>query len=176
MKKPKFHLFNKQKSEIEQNELFYKYFMNQYINPNISFIINEEKKMIIHYKKESFIFSEQYLFESIYFPRIEIKNILSQEKKKYITKFLNSIKENFDVVISGFKISKIYFPSNSLFNFLSLIKFDSKILLLSNKFQESENLICIESKLINNNLFNCDFIICRIHKSLLDSNIFSLNK
>ena len=176
MRKPKFHLFNKQKSEIEQNELFYKYFMNQYINPNISFIINEEKKMIIHYKKETFVFSVQYLFESIYFPRIEIKNILSQEEKKYITKFLNSIKENFDVVISGFKISKIYFPSNSLFNFLSLIKFDSKILLLSNKFQESENLICIESKLINNNLFNCDFIICRIHKSLLDSNIFSLNK
>ena len=50
--------------------------MNQYKNPNISFIINEEKKMIIHYKKESFIFSEQYLFESIYFPRIEIKNII----------------------------------------------------------------------------------------------------
>ncbi len=176
MKKSKFHLFNKQKSEIEQNELFYKYFMYQYINPNISFIINEEKNMIIHYKKETFIFSVQYLFESIYFPRIEIKNILSQEKKKYITKFLNSIKENFDVVISGFKISKIYYPSNSLFNFLSLIKFDSKILLLSNKFHESENLICIQSKLINNNLFNCDFIICRIHKSLLDSNVFSLNK
>ncbi len=60
--------------------------MNQYINPNISFIINEEKKMIIHYKKESFIFSEQYLFESIYFPRIEIKNIIQMHmllKQKY---------------------------------------------------------------------------------------------
>ena len=62
MKKSKFHLFNKQKSEIEQNELFYKYFMNKYINPNITFIINEEKKMIIHYKKETFVFSVQYLF------------------------------------------------------------------------------------------------------------------
>ena len=50
--------------------------MNQYINPNISFIINEEKKMIIHYKKETFVFSVKYLFESIHFPRIEIKNII----------------------------------------------------------------------------------------------------
>lgn len=176
MKKPNFHLFNKQKSEIEINEVFNKYFMNQYINPNISFIINQEKKMIIQYKKENYIFSVKYLFESIYFPRIEIKNILSKEEKKCITIYLNSIKENFNIAISGFKISKVYFPSNSLFNLLSSIKFDSKILLLSNKFQESENLICVESKLINNNIFNCEFIICRIHKSLLDSNSFSLNK
>jgi hypothetical protein len=168
-KKPKFHLFNKQKNEIEQNEVINQYFINQNLNPNISYIINNEKKMIIQYHKNKFIFSVNYLFESIYFPKIEIKSILSTNKKKDIILYINSINENFNIIISGFKITKIYCPSNSLFNLLSSIKLDSKILLLSNKFIKTENLICITPKLIHNINSECEFIICRINESLIKS-------
>ncbi len=168
-KKPKFHLFNKQKNEIEQNEVINQYFINQNLNPNISYIINNEKKMIIQYHKNKFIFAVNYLFESIYFPKIEIKSILSTNKKKDIILYINSINENFNIIISGFKITKIYCPSNSLFNLLSSIKLDSKILLLSNKFIKTENLICITPKLIHNINSECEFIICRINESLIKS-------
>ena len=166
-KKPKFHIFNKQKNEIERNEFINQYFINQYLNPNISCIINNEKKMIIQYHKKKFIFSVNYLFESIYFPKIEIKSILSTNIKKDLILYINSINENFNIAISGFKITKIYFPSNSLFNLLSSIKFNSKILLLSNKLIKTENLICIAPKLIHNIKFDCEFIICRINESLI---------
>lgn len=168
-KKPKFHLFNKQKNEIEQNEVINQYFINQHLNPNISSIINNEKKMIIQYHKKKFIFSVNYLFESIFFPKIEVKSILSTNKKKDIILYINSINENFNIIISGFKITKIYYPSNTLFNLLSSIKFDSKILLLSNKFIKTENLICITPNLIHNINFDCEFIICRINESLIKS-------
>ena len=168
-KKPKFHILNKQKNEIEQNEVINQYFINQHLNPNISSIINNEKKMIIQYHKKKFIFSVNYLFESIFFPKIEVKSILSTNKKKDIILYINSINENFNIIISGFKITKIYYPSNTLFNLLSSIKFDSKILLLSNKFIKTENLICITPNLIHNINFDCEFIICRINESLIKS-------
>ena len=168
-KKSKFHILNKQKNEIEQNEVINQYFINQHLNPNISSIINNEKKMIIQYHKKKFIFSVNYLFESIFFPKIEVKSILSTNKKKDIILYINSINENFNIIISGFKITKIYYPSNTLFNLLSSIKFDSKILLLSNKFMKTENLICITPNLIHNINFDCEFIICRINESLIKS-------
>ncbi len=168
-KKSKFHILNKQKNEIEQNEVINQYFINQHLNPNISSIINNEKKMIIQYHKKKFIFSVNYLFESIFFPKIEVKSILSTNKKKDIILYINSINENFNIIISGFKITKIYYPSNTLFNLLSSIKFDSKILLLSNKFIKTENLICITPNLIHNINFDCEFIICRINESLIKS-------
>jgi len=161
--KPQFHLFEKPNNEIEKIKIINEYFLNQFLNPKITFLTNIQNNLIISHNKEKYIFSVNYLFESISFPRIEINRFLTYHEKKIVISDLNNnIKNtNFNFAISGFSISKIIYPSNSVFNFLSLLK-SNKIFLLSNQLKNNEELICICSKLINN-IFESEFIICRLN-------------
>ena len=161
--KSQFHYIEKPNNEIEKIKIINEYFLNQFLNPKITFLTNIQNNLIISHNKEKYIFSVNYLFESISFPRIEINRFLTYHEKKIVISDLNNnIKNtNFNFAISGFSISKIIYPSNSVFNFLSLLK-SNKIFLLSNQLKNNEELICICSKLINN-IFESEFIICRLN-------------
>ena len=185
LEKSHFHFFEKPNKEIEKNNFINEYFLNQFLNPQITFLTNIENKIIISYNKEKHIFPVHYLFESIPFPRIEINRFLTiQEKKIVISDLNNNINDsNFKFAVSGFSISKILNPSNSVFNFLSILK-SNKIFLLSNKLKNNEELICICSRLINN-ILKSEFVICRLNlyrklekniiKQINDKKIFEID-
>ena len=133
IEKSQFHYIEKPNNEIEKIKIINEYFLNQFLNPKITFLTNIENKIIISYNKEKHIFPVHYLFESIPFPRIEINRFLTIQEKKIVTSDLNNniLDTNFNFAVSGFSISKILNPSNSIFNFVSLLK-SNQIFLLKN--------------------------------------------
>ena len=185
IEKSQFHYIEKPNNEIEKIKIINEYFLNQFLNPKITFLTNIQNNLIISHNKEKYIFSVNYLFESIPFPRIEINRFLTiQEKKIVISDLNNNINDsNFKFAVSGFSISKILNPSNSVFNFLSILK-SNKIFLLSNKLKNNEELICICSRLINN-ILKSEFVICRLNlyrklekniiKQINDKKIFEID-
>ena len=185
IEKSQFHYIEKPNNEIEKIKIINEYFLNQFLNPKITFLTNIQNNLIISHNKEKYIFSVNYLFESISFPRIEINRFLTYHEKKIVISDLNNnIKNtNFNFAISGFSISKIIYPSNSVFNFLSLLK-SNKIFLLSNQLKNNEELICICSRLINN-ILKSEFVICRLNlyrklekniiKQINDKKIFEID-
>ena len=185
IEKSQFHYIEKPNNEIEKIKIINEYFLNQFLNPKITFLTNIENKIIISYNKEKHIFPVHYLFESIPFPRIEINRFLTIQEKKIVTSDLNNniLDTNFNFAVSGFSISKILNPSNSIFNFVSLLK-SNQIFLLSNKLKNNEELVCICSRLINN-IFKSEFIICRLNinrkleknitKQIKDKKIFEID-
>ena len=185
IEKSQFHYIEKPNNEIEKIKIINEYFLNQFLNPKITFLTNIENKIIISYNKEKHIFPVHYLFESIPFPRIEINRFLTIQEKKIVTSDLNNniLDTNFNFAVSGFSISKILNPSNSIFNFVSLLK-SNQIFLLSNQLKNNEELVCICSRLINN-IFKSEFIICRLNinrkleknitKQIKDKKIFEID-
>ena len=185
IEKSQFHYIEKPNNEIEKIKIINEYFLNQFLNPKITFLTNIQNNLIISHNKEKYIFSVNYLFESISFPRIEINRFLTIQEKKIVTSDLNNniLDTNFNFAVSGFSISKILNPSNSIFNFVSLLK-SNQIFLLSNKLKNNEELVCICSRLINN-IFKSEFIICRLNinrkleknitKQIKDKKIFEID-
>ena len=76
------NIFEKPNNEIEKIKIINEYFLNQFLNPKITFLTNIQNNLIISHNKEKYIFSVNYLFESISFPRIEINRFLTYHEKK----------------------------------------------------------------------------------------------
>lgn len=170
LKTTNFHFFSKTKAEIEKSKKIINFFSKESISPSPSFSAYDRNKiMMIAMKQEKYIFYVNYINDSVHFQTLSIKSFLTSSQKEKLFLYFKEKSLLLSLIICGFSQQRIIVTSNnSMFDFITMFKIDSKVALLNNKIYEGESLLLCDPRKCFDFEINCEFIIVKVKTSVIE--------
>ena len=162
-----FHIFNKTKTEVSTSKKLSRALSNDTVSSESSLSTYDRYFiMSILHAQEKYVFYVNYYKDSIPFPILNIKEFLSNERKKTVVEYLNktNIVNN---IVCGFTQKKIITSTGNMFNFITMFKMDAKIAVLTNAIFEDETLLLCEPRKGVGLDIDSEFVIVKVKSEIL---------